>query len=352
MGAIDDNLADELIAHQLDVLRFEAGLRTRVFALLERLQKELVQKLKSEDLTEFTKARTTALLRDTSQLIDEYYTRITADVNAQLNGLVPVEARATKEVFETVIISMQAQLPTKAFMERLVSNSMIFGSPSAEWWMKQSQDTAFQFANAVRQGLAQGETTSQIVNRITGTDTISGVMEVSKKNARSLVQTSVQTVANEARFETFRQNKDIIRGVQQLSTLDGRTTDICIAYSGAEWDLSGKPLRGTRLAFNGGPPRHWNCRSVLVPLTRTFKELGLDIPEPEPRERASADGPVAASTTFDAFLTRRGTAFQDEVLGPGRAELWRSGTITLSQLLDLKGNPLTLRQLRDRFETA
>lgn len=61
------------------------------------------------------------------------------------------------------------------------------------------------------------------------------------------------------------------------------------------------------------------------------------------------DGQVAASTTFEAFLERKGKAFQDEMLGKGRAQLWRDGTITLPQLLDLKGNPLTLAELKAKY---
>ena len=60
-----------------------------------------------------------------------------------------------------------------------------------------------------------------------------------------------------------------------------------------------------------------------MPITKTFRELGIDIPEPGGGERASADGPVKASITFEEFLERMGTAFQDETLGPGRAQLWR-----------------------------
>jgi hypothetical protein len=40
------------------------------------------------------------------------------------------------------------------------------------------------------------------------------------------------------------------------------------------------------------------------------------------------------------------------MLGKGRAELWRSGKITLNQLLDQRGNPLTLAELRSQYGSA
>jgi hypothetical protein len=58
---------------------------------------------------------------------------------------------------------------------------------------------------------------------------------------------------------------------------------------------------------------------------------------------------VAADLSFSDFLKGKPTEFVDEMLGKGRAQLWRDGKITLSQLLDQRGNPLTLQQLRDKY---
>lgn len=69
-----------------------------------------------------------------------------------------------------------------------------------------------------------------------------------------------------------------------------------------------------------------------------------------PRTRASMNGEVAQDLTFDDFLKGKPKGFADEMLGKGRAELWRSGKITLNQLLDQRGNPLTLEQIKARYE--
>lgn len=351
MAGVDSALVDELLAGQLDLLRFEAGTRQRIINILNRMQRELVAKLQQNDLTEFNKARTQELLRQATQVIDRYYTAAEGELSTSLRAVGEVSASHTANTMRaTVAINIGVSLPTDTFMARIASNTLIFGAQSAEWWSRQNQDTAFRFANAVRQGMSQGETNAQIVARVVGAQGKAGVMDVSRANARSLVHASVQAVANTARRETYYKNADIVTGLRQVSTLDSRTTDICIAYSGQEWDLQTlEPLPGSKLPFNGGCPRHWGCRSVEVPITKTFKSLGLDVPEPKPGQRAAAGGPVAARTSFDQFLTRKGKAFQDEVLGPGRAELWRNGDITLTQLLDFQGNPLTLKQLQRKY---
>jgi hypothetical protein len=86
-----------------------------------------------------------------------------------------------------------------------------------------------------------------------------------------------------------------------------------------------------------------------VPITKTFKQLGIDAPEPKEGTRASEDGQVPAKWTFDDFLGTMSKEEQDEMLGEGRADLWRKGKIMLPQLMDMKGNPLSLAQLERKY---
>jgi hypothetical protein len=247
-------------------------------------------------------------------------------------------------------VGLEASIPTVATMKAVVNGSLIEGAKSADWWAKQSNDLAFKFAAQVRQGIAQNETMTQIVRRVAGSEKlgIPGIFEGARQNAFALVHTSVMQVAADARLATYKANGDIIKGVRQLSTMDGHTTPTCVAYSGAEWDLEGNPINGTTLPFNGGPPRHWGCRSVLTSITKTFKELGIKgLPElPDTGERASDLGPIDRKTTMDQFLKMHDQDWQDKMLGKGKAQLWRDGKITLSQLVSGSGRELTLEELK------
>ena len=270
-----------------------------------------------------------------------------SDQSTDLLGLAKAEAAATQTAIAS--IGLEASLPTAAVLKAMVSDSLIQGAPLAEWWEKQSNDLAFKFAAQVRQGIAQGETMTQIVRRVAGSEKlgIPGIFEGARQNAFALVHTSVMQVAADARLATYKANSDIIKGVRQLSTMDGHTTPTCVAYSGAEWDLDGNPINGTTLPFKGGPPRHWGCRSVLTSITKTFKELGIQLPElPDTGERASDLGPIDRKTTMDQFLKMHDEKWQNEMLGKGKAQLWRDGKITLSQLVDGTGRELTLKELK------
>lgn len=350
LTAADLQIADSILAHQLDLFRLEAHTRAQALELLDRLGSELEARLRQSDLTAYSREATTRLLAQTTEVIDRYYTALQTHSEATLSGMAQVQSNVIKQAIDaSLLVNLDASVPTTAYLNRLLSTTLIEGAQSGAWWAKQSADTAFKFSAAVRQGMAAGETNAAILTRIVGTKAAPGILDIAKSNARTLIHASIQSVANAARRDTFQQNRDIIKGIRQVSTFDSHTTEICIAYNGCEWDLDYEPINGTLLPYNGGVPRHWGCRSVEVPITKTFRELGLNIPEVAPGQRASAQGPVAANMTMDAFLKRQGKAAVEEQLGVGRAEMWRSGKITLRQLVDLRGNPLTLKALQRKY---
>lgn len=353
MTAVDTALADELIASHLDVTRIAAGLQARVLDILDRLQRELVARLAdpSRELTDFTKARLQALLREVTSVVDNYYQRAQGELDLTLNSISQTLSTHVADLLDAHVTATvgAATLPSETFMARLAANSLVMGGPAAEWWQRLSLDAAFKLNNAIRQGIVQGETNAQIIARVTGTRTSPGVMDIARTNAAAVVQTATMTVANDARLATFQKNADVVTALKWLATIDGHTCERCIARSDLTWsnDDAHTPIDHA-IPFEN-PPIHFNDRCVLVPVTATFAELGIDLPEPKPGQRASSEGPVSSTTSFADWLSRRSVAQQDEQLGPGRAQLWRDGKITLQQLLNVDGNPLSVAQLQRKY---
>lgn len=368
-------LYDDLIARQVQLFRLTAGERAKVYRILRTMEDELVELLafSGKKLSDITRADKARLLRQAQALIEAYFGNVADAVGETLGDLGGLEATATAASLGAVYAGkVEPNMPPVAFLARLVDDTLIEGAVSRDWWKRQSGDLAFRFKSAVAQGLAAGETNDQIIRRIRGRAQgfdmvdgkrvyryVGGVMDIARHHAAAQVQTSIQAVANASRMATFEANEDIIKGYRQLSTLDGHTTPQCIAYSGAEWDLQKRPINGNTLPFVSpkgsinGTPRHWNCRSLIVPITKTFRELGFDMDDFAPSTRAASGGPVAANETFDTYLKRREAAkpgFADGLLGPGKADLWRKKKITLTQLLDQSGRPLTLKQLRELYD--
>lgn len=359
-------LADEVITQAINDLRIAAGLDAKVQTALDALEDVLLASLYASRASGPDATR--ALIRDAQRRIDAAYESVADAVDQAMQGLAAIDGQAAARavmtaldrvgVVSSISVSLAPQGPSEQVLKTLAKTTLIDGAPSAAWWERQAGDTAFRFAQVVRQGIANGQSTGQIAARVAGTATQPGVMTVSKASARKLVHQSVQTVAGASRMATFREMAHLLNGVMQVTTLDNRTSDICMAYSGGQWDLQGKPIHGTTLPFRNpggavdGVPRHWNCRSQLVPLVKTFEDLGVDLPEPEDGMRAAQGGPVAANLTFEQWLRGKSAAFVDELLGKGRADLWRRKVITLQQLLDQRGNPLTLAELKRRYERA
>lgn len=242
---------DKITVKHIDLMRLAVGERIKALALLEKMRKELIAKIATEDLTVFGKRRASQLLSEANEVIDDYYSQINAKISKTLDGLATHETEATTKIM--VDAGLDAALPSQATMSAIVSDVLIMGAPSKDWWAKQSESTQFAFAQQVRQGMAQGETSQSIISRVMG------IMDVRRRDAASLVHSSIMTVANDARLAVFKANDDINKGVKQISTLDGNTSDVCIAYSGAEWDLDGNPINGNDLPFDGGCPRHFNA---------------------------------------------------------------------------------------------
>jgi len=205
---------------------------------------------------------------------------------------------------------------------------------------------AIRIRDAIRMGFVEGETISQMVRRLRGTRTngyADGLLEIDRRGAEALVRTAVNHTANYARQALFEANDHLVKQWQFLATLDGRTTITCASLSGKTFAIGQGPQ----------PPRHWNCRSTSVPvLESAWESLGLSKSDIDPGTQASMDGQVAADLTYGQWLKGKPAAFQDEVLGPERGKLFRSGGLTVDRFTDSKGKVYTLDELRKRDAAA
>lgn len=337
MNKLDASIANKILTNSINIFRLTSGERKKAILLLTRMHNDLIAKLARVNLTVINKDRAKKLLDATDSVIAGYYSEISFGLDKTLTDLSShVAEKATSAM---VNVGITASLPTQAVLKSLVSDRLIQGAPSKAWWSRQATGVMEQFSDQIRQGIAENNTVDQMLDRI------SPIIQTSERGARALVHTSVQTVQNDALMATYQANDEVLKGVQQLSTFDSHTSDICIAYSGASYDLQGNPINGTTLPM-GSIPRHWNCRSVWVPLTKSWRELGVDIDEIKPGTRASDEGQISATTTMSQFLKGKSPGELDELLGKGKAELFSSGKITLRDLLDQNGRPLTLQELK------
>jgi len=336
---LSDKIADKVTAHSIDLERAAAASAIEVSAILNDLADEIVADL-SNGVKEFTprqKKRLQALLVSTREAIRSAYRDIKSTHKNNLIDLGTIESTFAVSSLNTAVgASLVAVKHTRAQLGALVTGSLIEGAPVQDWWAKEAGDMFHRFSTQMRMGILRGETINDLVKRVTGP---SGVMPITDRRAKALVRTSFQSIANAVRLDTYRQNADVIKGLQALVTLDLRTSTICQARSSSSWDMEGNPLNGTKERFPGHPPWHFNCRTTLIPITKSWKELGVkkDVEEFSIKTQQSMDGKVAGDLTYEQWLRSKPKKAQIEALGRGKWGLWTDGKLTLPQMLDQSG---------------
>ncbi len=220
-----------------------------------------------------------------------------------------------------------------------------------QWFSSQASAKQRGIQEVIEQGVATGETIDQMVRRIRkGGDLQRGIIEISRNHAESVVRTAVSHTTQGVRDAFYGENSDLIKGVQWLSTLDGRTSPMCMVRDGKQYNLKREPV-GHSYPWGGGPGRlHFRCRSTSVPVLKSWRELGFDADDTSAGERASMDGAVPPKTTFDEFLRRKakrggGRAFVRDVLGRTRAQRFFNGA-KIDRFVDDQGRWKLISALR------
>jgi SPP1 gp7 family putative phage head morphogenesis protein len=215
-------------------------------------------------------------------------------------------------------------------------------------------DQAEQFSQVVRNGLLTGETTPSIAKRLIGNlqfgeeaKTVRQLVAaggqataVADNQVMALVRTSINQVANSASQQVYEANQDITKKYRYVATLDSRTSSICAALDGREFEYGKGPM----------PPQHFNCRSTTVPI------IDPDILPPSTiAKRASADGPVPINTSYGQWLKDQPLKVQQDVLGPSKVPYFNrlvekyGARDAMAKLVRDDGSELTLEQLRKRY---
>ena len=115
-----------------------------------------------------------------------------------------------------------------------------------------AEDQAALFGQVVRQGLLTGETTDEIARRLKGRLKFGDIGPLSVKQLKqaggqltnmansqvqTLVRTSINQVANAASQQVYEANQDITKKYRYVATLDTRTSAICRALDGQEFEI-------------------------------------------------------------------------------------------------------------------
>ena len=211
------------------------------------------------------------------------------------------------------------------------------------------------FAKTVRNGLLTGESTDKIARRLKGRlrfgqpGSVRQVVQaggdstsMANRQVMAVIRTSINQVANTASQQVYEANQDITSKYRYTATLDSRTSPICRALDGREFEYGKGPT----------PPQHFNCRSTTVPVI-DYKALGLT--PPKPGKRAAQGGMVPDTQSYGQWLNDQSKEVKADVLGPEKVPYFNrlakkyGPTDAIRKFVSGDGSELTLDQLRRRY---
>lgn len=349
MARVPRQLKDQATRHAAHLERVKSHDVKELMKFLRKLDKDIRETLKG-DITDWTRGR---LNRQLSVVRSALKSRF-EDFRQEWRDMV-VELAKYESEFETRSLSevskFEFDAPPAAQIEQAVMLSpvQISGADGgallddiyASWSNKEIR----RVTNRVSLGFARGDTTSQIIRDIRGTSPrkyVDGDLAVSRRNMETFVRTALQHAAVQAREATWNANKDIVKKVEWVSTLDTKTSVQCRSLDGEQFDIN----KGPR------PPAHPRCRSATVAaLDERFSILDEGgtrrARDPETGKVEWAD----ANETYYGWLKRQPARVQDSIIGDERGKLLRDGGLSAERFADLqldkKFQPLTLDEMRE-----
>ena len=398
----------ELYRNAIDLNRFSNSVAKRIAVTYNDLILDIVSQLRGlDEFDSSAKAtRLQAILAQLKQSLDGWAETSTLAVVEELQGLAELQSEfVANELRRALPIDMRRQInsvqispqfaqsvatvdPTAINVVSLSDDlqAAVAGSPQTfqltaakgttitlpngkvlqKSFRGLAESQADLFAKTVRNGLLTGESTDQIARRLKGTlrygqpgslrqiaQRGGDATSVPNNQVMAMVRTSINQVANAASQQVYKANQDVTKKYRYVATLDSRTSAICRALDGQEFDYGKGPT----------PPQHFNCRSTTVPVI-DYKGLGIEPPPPSQLRRPNtAFGPsrstrgdsVPDNQTYGEWLDKQNKATKQDVLGESKVPYFNrlvdkyGPTDAIRKFVSADGSELTLEQLKRRY---
>lgn len=322
----EDQLARAYTARALHLIRVGNGQVAEIRRELQALSRELRTLLAGEDVSALGRRALRALLGDIEAAVAGRYLEIANHQLAAAAELIAIEAGWAQR-----ISGFQRPL-SDAALTRLSSGLLVLGTPLRDAWASSGNDLSRRVAGVVREAAAGQAPADAVLARVLGSGPrgreTGGLLQSAARNADALGHTTVAEATTDARRETWKANG--VNAFRWHAVLDEKTTAGCALRHGLVYDIDTLDPINHDVPIEREPPRHYRCRSILLPMA-----YAADIPIP-------ADGGMS---TFRDFFDSLPAAEQDRLFGDGRADLFRRGVITQTDLVNQAGRVLTLREL-------
>lgn len=324
-------LIDAATRHAVFLQRYAGGERKKIEAVLREMEKEIRERITRGAFADLTPAQMQRQLDAIRQISLELMGEAITSVRGEVRGLAEYEAQFAAKMLDKAI---NVKIDTTVAAARQIASAAlaqpILGRPFTDITRNYRRDSVDRILAVTRQGYFAGDTNDVIVERI------QGAIETSRRSAEAMTRTATNHYANTARREFGKEHGDILQGLRYVATLDSRTTALCASRDGNIYEIGEEPSL----------PAHVNCRSTYAYEVKDEYQLpGFEGERPAKGDEGITQ--VGANTTYSAWLKRQSADFQEQALGKTRADLFRSGRLSLDKFVDPTGDLYTLDELKN-----
>lgn len=332
--ALSDDILDETVRHAHYLERHKASVIKKIVAMMNNSNDEMysmmykarVEKLKRRDLDK--------LLVRLRKHIKAGYEPVIETLDSEIRDLAGHETRWQKKIIDGITpVELDWEAPSEEQIYAAAKARPFEGLLLQDWYNGLPDGHFRRVKSTIMQGYVEGQTTDEIVQQMQ-----QFTQGRSRRAAETAARTALTHTSNVARNESYRRNRRVIKAVEWVATLDGRTTAVCRARDGKTWPVDEGPR----------PPAHPACRSTTIPVVKSLRELGIKADTKDIKTtRASMNGQVSSELNYDRWLRKQPKQFQEDVLGREKAKLFRAG-LKMDRFVDDGGREFTLKEIEQR----
>lgn len=290
---------------------------------LDLLTRELIDLINAgEELTlnqVYRRTRLTVLLETVESEIEKFGQFAEEQVSAaQLSAI-----QLGREAAEALILTALGPVPeglaipvnflrfNPANVERFLARASN-GSPLRELFTTLAPNAREEIEQTFVNGIVQGLNPREIGR------TLRDEFEIPLARANTISRTEVLNTYRDVNHQYYNDNDDIVTGWRWQCAFQVRTCAMCLAMDGKVFKV--KTLFGT----------HPNCRCVLVPVTKSWEELGF---------KGIKDTRTFPKKHGREWFSEQPEDVQRRILGREKLKLYKEGKLTLDDVIGFRNDP-------------
>lgn len=335
MATTNDQYLDAMITHKVNLERLSNGSASRVIdEIKRRIEASIVI---PDNLLSMTTRQSNRIASQIESILKEIIITSYENFEQEMINVAQYEKKYNENTLvrimpSAVVVNVAEDLDYSDIIKKL---QVTENKTAKDVFERLANKTSSNYKKKIIDGYREGINPNDIAKQIFQAEktTIFGATDLKKleNNIKAISRTAMNSINANVSKDILDRNKELLKGYLWTATLDSRTSLICAGRDGRVYPIDTKVR----------PPAHYNCRSILTPVFKSSKDLGIET-------RASMDGQVPNDITYGDFLKKKSDSFIKDVLGEKRGQLFIDGKVDIDGFTDASGRTYTLEELAKR----